>query len=270
MTKAFEFGPVSAYIRNRIRDLLDEHRVVVWYDPEGAFSDFINQLALPGCEIVSAINSRLRARREAEAAYRLLNEGDGSSESGNNLLIYIPAARGATPEEQQQDPFEGFARCGAVFGDQEGEHLLSLAQLALPDRAKEIARLFREGRPTLALLDTLPSSAQYPLVRQALGVELPVEVVVAALSVADSAEKLERVPGALAELGRLIQTEFGLSSNPPEILALYAQSLGYLSPRERIGVRSPWWPSRGACHCATCRANVSPTDIRCVRSFTRK
>ncbi len=216
MTRTDGIGPVSAFVRNLIHDLLDEHRVVVWYDPEGAFSEFINQLALQGCVIVSAIDSRLRARRAAEAAYRLLNEGDGSPEARNNLLIYIPAARGATPEEQQQDPFEGFSRCGTVFGDQEGEHLPSLAQLALPDRAEGIARLFRESRPTLALLDTLPSSAQYPLVRQVLGVESPVEVVVAALSVSDSAEKLERLPGALAELGRLIQTEFGLSPNPTE------------------------------------------------------
>jgi hypothetical protein len=216
VTKASEFGPVSAYVRNRVIDLLDEHRVLVWYDPEGAFSDFINQLALQECVIVSTVDSRLRARRVAEAVYRRLNEGDGSPEARNNLLIYISTARGATPEERQQDPFEGFARCGVIFGDQEGEHLPSLAQLALPDRAEEIARLFLEGRPTLALLDTLPSSAQYPLVRQVLGVESPVEVVVAALSVANSAEKLERIPGALAELGRLIQTEFGLSPNPPE------------------------------------------------------
>ena len=123
MTRTDGIGPVSAFVRNLIHDLLDEHRVVVWYDPEGAFSEFINQLALQGCVIVSAIDSRLRARRAAEAAYRLLNEGDGSPEARNNLLIYIPAARGATPEEQQQDPFEGFSRCGTVFGDQEGEHL---------------------------------------------------------------------------------------------------------------------------------------------------
>jgi hypothetical protein len=190
MTKISEFGPVSAYVRNCIHNLLDEYRVVVWYDPEGAFSVFINQLALQGCVIVSAVDSKLRARRASEATYRWLNEGDGSLGVRNNLLIYIPSARGATPEEQQRDPFENFARCGAIFGDQEGEHLLSLAQLALPERAKEITRLFQEGRPTLDLLDTLPSSAQYPLVRQALDVESPVEVVVTSLSAADSAEKL--------------------------------------------------------------------------------
>jgi len=216
VTKTSEVGQVTAYIHDHIRDLLDEHRVVVWYDPEGVFSEFINQLELQRCVIVSAVVSRLRARRAADAVYRRLNEGDGSLEARNNLLIYIPAARGVTPEEQQRDPFEGFARCGAVFGDQEGENLLSLAQLALPDRAGEIVRLFREGRPTLSLMDTLPNSVQYPLVRQALDVESPVEVVFAALSALEVDKKLEHVPGALAELGRLLQAEFGLSSKPPE------------------------------------------------------
>jgi PglZ domain len=216
MTKPSDLGSVSAYVRDRIHKLLDEYRVVVWYDPEEAFSEFINQLALQGCVIVSAVDSKLRARRAAEATYRWMNEGNGSLGVRNNLLIYIPSARGATPEEQQRDPFEGFARCGAIFGDQEGEHLSSLAQLALPERAEEITRLFQEGRPTLDLLNMLPTSAQYPLVRQALDVESPMEVVVTALSAADSAEKLERVPGALVELERLIKNEFGLSPNLPE------------------------------------------------------
>ena len=266
MTKASGFGPVSAYVRNRIHDLLDDHRVVVWYDPEGAFSEFINQLELQGCMIVSAVDSRLRARRAAEAVYRWLNEGDGSPEAGKNLLIYISAARGATPEEQQQDPFEGFARCGTVFGDQEGEHLQSLAQLALPDRAQEIARLFREGRPTLALLDTLPSSVQYPLVRQALDVESPVEVVVAALSVPDSAEKLERVPGALAELGRLIQTEFGLSSKPTESWPPMRNRLATYLLVSELSFDLP----SGIPEALANVSHAEPTHIRCVRSSARK
>ena len=92
MTKASEFGPVSAYVRKRIHELLDEHRVVVWYDPEGAFSEFINQLALQGGMIVSAVDSRLRARRAAEAVYRRLNEANGSLEARKNLLIYLRCA----------------------------------------------------------------------------------------------------------------------------------------------------------------------------------
>jgi hypothetical protein len=36
------------------------------------------------------------------------------SPARSNLLIYVPAALGATDEAKQEDPREGFARCGAV------------------------------------------------------------------------------------------------------------------------------------------------------------
>lgn len=211
---ASQRGPVSSYVKKRLADLLDARRVVVWYDPEGAFGDLIKNLDLPNCTIVSAASSRLRARREAEAAYRRLEEPDGGPEARRNLLIYVPGPRGSTPEQQQQDPFEGFARCGAAFGDGEAERLVSLAQLALPDRREEIARLFRDGRPTLALLDALPAGARFPMVRQALGTDAPVETVVRALSQPDTAERLSAVPGALEELARLAHAELGLPTGP--------------------------------------------------------
>ncbi|MBI2940593.1 MAG: PglZ domain-containing protein [Chloroflexi bacterium] len=214
MRSPTSLGPVSAYVRERIAELLDKRRVVVWYDPNRDFAVLVDHLDLPDGGAISATGSRLRARREAEAVYRRLDEAGGSPEARRNLLIYVPAARGATPEQQQQDPFEGFARCGATFGAQEAERLLSLAQLALPDHAGEIARLFREGQPTLKLLDALPAGVRFPLVRQALGTESPTEAIVEALSRSDAAERLRGVPGALAELARLAQTELGLPPGP--------------------------------------------------------
>ncbi|MBI3970177.1 MAG: PglZ domain-containing protein [Chloroflexi bacterium] len=174
------------------------------------FKTLLARLARPDRVLVSAGESLLRARREADAAYRRLDEADGVNGARRNLLVYVPVARGRTPEEQQVDPFEAFARCGAVFGDHEGERLASLAQQALPDHAAEIARLFREGRPTLELLDALPPEARFPLVRQALGTDAPVETVVAALSWPDTGERLAQVPAALGELARIAERELGL------------------------------------------------------------
>lgn len=207
-----KLGPISRFIRERLADLLNTRRVVVWYDAEGAFRALAGNLDLPGCVVVSATDSALRARREAEAVYRRLDEPDGSAEARRNLLVYVPAPRGASPEDQQQDPFEGLARCGVAFGAQEAETLHSLALLALPDHAAEINRLFRDGKPTLDLLDALPNRARYPLVRQALGTESAVEALVAALTRSDTDEALSRVPGALAELERLAHDACGLPS----------------------------------------------------------
>ena len=207
-----QLGPVSTHARKRLADLLDSRRVVVWYDPEGAFRDLLRNLDLPNCTVVSAADSPLRARREAEAVYRYLDEPDSGPAARGNLLIYVPRARGSTPEQRQQDPFEGFARCGAAFGDAEAERLLSLAQVALPEQREEIARLFKDSRPTLALLDALSAGTRFPLVRQALGTDSPAEAVVRALSQPDTAERLSAIRGALEELARLAETESGLTA----------------------------------------------------------
>lgn len=203
-------GPVSTHVRARLAERLNSRRVVVWYDAQRSFSALLDALDLPGTVVVSATGSALRARRDAEAAYRRLNCGDGSPGSGANLLVYAPSARGLTPEQRQHDPFEGFACCGAAFGDQEGERLQALALEALPARRAEIVRLFQDGRPTLELLDHLSSGAQFPLIKQALGSDDPVEAIVAALSRADAGERLGATPGALNELARLAATFLGL------------------------------------------------------------
>jgi hypothetical protein len=203
-------GPVSAHVRARLMNRLQSRRVVVWYDPQLSFVGLMDAIDLPGTVLVSAAESGLRARRDAEAAYRRLNCGDGSPGSDANLLIYVPLARGLTPEQRQHDPFEGFACCGDAFGDQEGEYLQALALEALPGQRAEIVRLFQDGRPSLELLDRLSPGTAFPLAKQALGSDNPVDVIVTALSRADTGERLSTVPGSLAELTRLIGTSVGL------------------------------------------------------------
>lgn len=164
---------VSDFLQKRLQNLLDERRIVVWYDGERAFTGFVRSFITPSCIVVSAAESTLRTRREAEAVYRKLNESDNPAEARANLLLYVPRSRGATFEEQQRDPFEVFALAGTAFGDTEGDRLESLARQAMPERADEITRLFAEGRPSLALLDRLESVQRWPLLREALETESP-------------------------------------------------------------------------------------------------
>jgi hypothetical protein len=103
--------------------------VVVWYDGESAFRDFVRDLAAPNCAVVLAEESRLRARRQAdEVLCRLNDPGQPTQAKAENLLIYCPWSRGRNADERLQDPFEGFARVGVAFGDKEVETLQSLAR----------------------------------------------------------------------------------------------------------------------------------------------
>lgn len=221
-----DLGPVSAYVRQRLAQRLDEKRVVVWYDGERTFQPLLARLDLPRVVVISAAASPLRARREADAAYRRLNEPGGGEASRQHLLIYVPAARGVSAEQRNDDPFEVFACCGGVFGVNEAESLHSLAQGALPQGADEISRLFREGRPTLAFLDALPTGASYPLVRQAIGVDSPAEALALVLADQWAAEQMATTAGALLEFARLAAVEIGFAGQPGEAWPLQCARLG--------------------------------------------
>ena len=95
----------TAFLHKKLIDLLNDRRIVVWYDAEGDFKTFAGSFSAPNCEVLSTEDSVLKARRRADEMYRLMNESDNSTESGRCLLIYVPWRRGATEEEKMQGPF---------------------------------------------------------------------------------------------------------------------------------------------------------------------
>ena len=203
---------LTDYLCRTLTDRLNEHRIVVWYDGEQVFGGFVRDFTTANCRVVSAAESALLARREAEAIYRQMEESDRPSEANANLLIYIPHTR-APQDRRTQDPFEVFAAVGCVFGEAESERLQSLARAAMPELVEQIDGLFLTSRPTLALLDRLRLTSAYPLVEEALGAQSAVEACVALLGSAEAVDRIEATPGARAELANLLQSEIGFA--PP-------------------------------------------------------
>jgi len=200
---------VSTFVKRTIQGYVDRHRVVVWYDAEGVFASLAAELELRDCVVVSASESRLEARRRADEVFLELCSKAGGAPG---LLIYAPQVRGVQETERVADMFECFAVAGTAFGDQESEQVQSLARQAMPEAADEIDRLFREGRPTLRMLDGLEKSGGYPLVKQALGTQTPADVGALLLADGSAAERIESVDGARGDLERLLQSEFGFES----------------------------------------------------------
>ncbi|MEE9268670.1 MAG: PglZ domain-containing protein [Candidatus Krumholzibacteria bacterium] len=219
---------VSSYLTKRLLDLLDERRIVVWYDGERAFETFAADFKAPSCKVVSAAESILRARREAEEIYQKMNDSPDPRDARANMMIYVPRFRGSIPETKQRDPFEVFAVAGAAFGDKDAERLQSLGRQALPDRIAEIDRLFSEAKPTLALLDSLESDQRWPLLREALGTESAVEILAQILCRDARAARIEEVPGCKEEVLRLLEDAFGFK--PP------ARARSWQSIRESLGI----------------------------------
>ena len=202
----------SAFLHKRLCDLLAERRIVVWYDPDGVFTEFLAGFNAPRCILASAADSILKSRRTADEVYRRMNEADDPEEARRNLLIYVPWKRGGTEEERRRDPFEVHALAGEAFGDTEDTGFESLARQAMPDRADEISRMFQEGRPSIALLDGLDKSQRYPVVREVLGTESPADVIAVALCDDRKAEAVRRTAGCLEEVRRLLEAEIGFQA----------------------------------------------------------
>jgi hypothetical protein len=146
----------TSFLHKKLVDLLNDRRIVVWYDAEGDFKMFAAAFTAPHCEVLSVDASVLKTRRRADEIYRLMNESENPTERDRCLLIYIALRRrGATEDEKMRDPFEVYAMAGAPFGDTEDQKIESLARQAMPQKAEEITRLFREGKPDIGLLDRL-------------------------------------------------------------------------------------------------------------------
>ena len=69
---------VSAYIHRRLVDLLEESRVVVWYDGEKTMRALAMQFTALHCQLVDTSESTLKSRREADRIFRGLNDPDNA------------------------------------------------------------------------------------------------------------------------------------------------------------------------------------------------
>lgn len=205
---------LTDFLQNKIIDLLQEHRIVVWYDEAGDFGEYIERFDVPKCKVLSTANSILQARREADRIYGQMFNSDDPIKTQCNLLIYNPRPRGVDGRAKRSDLFEVFALIGTAFGDKEDQKLESLARQAMPEMASEITRLFAEGRPDVKLLDSLEDGRRYPLLNEVLGTETPTEII--ALSLCDDikAAAVDKTPGCNVELLRFYKSSTGFQ--PPE------------------------------------------------------
>ena len=200
---------LKAYINNKLSELLERHRIVVWYDASGDFKKHYDKFSFSNTAVLSTENSTLRTRREVDEVYINLLESGETNEANKKMLIYNPVRRGIGDEARRSDPFEVYALIGAAFGDTEGQTLISLARKAMPEMAAEINRLFEESDPDLDLLDGLEEGHSYPLLKEFLGTETPAEIIALSICDDEKAVLIDEKHGCATELLRLLNHAIG-------------------------------------------------------------
>jgi hypothetical protein len=207
--------PVTDLILSEVTDLLNERSVVVWYDPQQELSAAFEVLQKLNLERIDARPSLLRARQAADRHWNLL-----AATPSRWMVIYVPWERGATEEARVREPFEAYACIGAAYGVDPAQQLESLARKAMPHRKVEIDRLYAEHRRvTLQQLEALAAQAGFPLLKQAIDTEDPIEVGARLIATRERLRAALGAAGVQGELSRLLRDAFGFDS-PAELSAL--------------------------------------------------
>lgn len=195
-------GPISQYILNRVNRLLDEHRVVVWYDPGRKFDSLLEHLAGDETRVIRFTGSYYRLLAEAEELFDRYDQTNLPAMP--RLLLYIPA----TPLDGHIDVLMEISMAGEVFK----ESLPTLARLALRDRIPRarLEQLLSGDQLTLADLDRLAED-QGPggLVPLLFNTAAAHEIAAKYLCEPEWAERVKE-KGCFAELAALFRDSFGL------------------------------------------------------------
>jgi len=203
-------GPVSQYVAQLVRRKLDQHLVLVWYDPTRAFAELVDYLDLPpGTRVAWFTGSYFELRAEVEEHFARMTRTAGGSAAP--LLVYVPAV----PLPKQIDPLLGLAAAGGALK----EDLVTLAREALRGRYSEsdLDDLLSNPSLSLAELDRLaaegPSGGTTGVISLVFGPAATHEVFARYLTEADL-EAAVAEKGALPALAALAERSLGLPREP--------------------------------------------------------
>lgn len=200
-------GAVSDHLRGLVERQVKDHGLVVWFDPEGHYRHFVDDLSLPETAVEVCGESFFELRRRVEP--HLGADGDRPP----RLVVYVPKG-----EEETNDALAELTIPGAVM--KPGQHSRSrntrlpvVAKTALRPilGADELAQVERDaaaGRLTLAELDGL-TSTRSGVVSLIFGTSRPQDVALKLLG-DDRYDAAVAEKDAVPDLARLLGGAFGV------------------------------------------------------------
>jgi len=201
---------IKDFIQNEILlPRLKKSGVLIIYDPQRRYRELCLELAAENQRVVDASESSIESREQALATLQQLGEPNAKLES---LLVYVPAQRPLSGEDQQEDPFSIYGVCGETFPDGDGDEFQSLCLKAKPDHATEIRRVFAENsNPPFAVIDAIGAGTNWPNLQALLKADSAREILLGLLVPADShKEALKGNDGWVSEAKELFRTCLGL------------------------------------------------------------
>lgn len=207
----------SDYLRSIIKRQVDERGIVVWYDPECHYLEFVKSLDLPGTtqERYDEDGSFFFLRRRID---RLLAQPDSP-----RLILYVPLDRTQTHNALAEAEAAGVVIQPGAQPRPRNTRLSVIAKAALRGRLgdqelSQIEKQIEAGRLSLADLDRMAeggAGSSRGLLSLLFGTSNPHDIALRFLSDVQYDEELLK-KDALPELDGLFQLEFELAAQRDE------------------------------------------------------
>ena len=155
-------GLVTDELIALIAKQVQDHGIVVWYDPEKVYGDVADQLSLPDTTVLRCTQGFFELRHRIDPLLEFVAD-DGSTvqeaEVPPRLVVYVPIDRSASRHALAEVEAAGVVMEPAASHWQRNTRLKVIAERVfkqiVPDRALEIVRKVDEGSLSLAELDWL-------------------------------------------------------------------------------------------------------------------
>src|SRR5437868_3224760 len=150
-------GIVTKHLIDLIAKQVDDHALVVWYDPEKHYRAVVADLTLPNTTVARYDGSFLQLRREIDP---LLND-----QHPPRLLVYVPMDQGDTDHAMTELEAAGVVMQPGQQPPNRNTRLSLVARNALPpllgdETAAEVEKQAESGKLSLADLDNLASKGK--------------------------------------------------------------------------------------------------------------
>lgn len=208
-------GKVSDYLRGLIKKQVDDKRIVVWYDPEGHYREFVKSLDLPATPLEKYDDSFFALRHRIDPFL--------SGSDPPRLIVYVPLDRSQTHNALIEAEAAGVVIFPGAQPRQRNTRLSVVAKAALRGKMgdqelTQIEKQIEAGKISLADLDRMadggPGSSR-GLLSLIFGTSSPHDVALRFLSSEQYDEELLN-KDALPELAALLQLEFELEAQEGE------------------------------------------------------
>ena len=183
-------GKVTEELVALITKQIQDHGIVVWYDPEQTYGDVIDQLQLPETPVLRYEESVFQLRHRLEPFLEFVDDNGrvrDNIETPPRVLLYVPLDRSNTQHAMIEAETVGVVMEPGGSPWQRNTRLKVLAERVFkgiaPDRASAIAAEVEAGRRTLAELDWLADqTGEWGALKLIFGTTAVADVVLAFLS----------------------------------------------------------------------------------------